>query len=250
MPRRGFCFYLGTHEPGWLARPVGPLFISHRRLAARRRLPRARDVWALDSGGFTELALHGAWRTRVEEYIEATHRYAEEIGSLEFAFAMDWVCEPAVLARTGLTVAEHQRRTVANFLALRERAPHLPFAPVLQGWSRADFERCLALYDIAGIALTHERRVGVGSICSRQGAREVNEILRCLAERGLALHAFGVKTRGLATCAGLLMSSDSMAWSFQARFDQPLPRCRHARCSSCARYATRWRDKLLADLNR
>ena len=46
---------------------------------------------------------------------------------------MDWMCEPAMLARTGLTVAEHQAGTVANYLELRAAAPELPFIPVLQG---------------------------------------------------------------------------------------------------------------------
>ena len=94
----------------------GPLFISHRRLARQAKLPRASARWALDSGGFSELSLHGRWVTTVEQYIEATRRYAQEIGRLEFAFAMDWVCHPDVLTRTGLTIQEHQRRTVANFL--------------------------------------------------------------------------------------------------------------------------------------
>ena len=45
------------------------------------------------------------------------------------------MCEPFMLAKTGLTVAEHQARTVANYLELRSLAPELPFVPVLQGWS-------------------------------------------------------------------------------------------------------------------
>jgi hypothetical protein len=56
-------FYLGAHHPHWLERAPFPPFVSHRRLAARRRLPRATTGWALDSGGFTELRLHGGWRT-------------------------------------------------------------------------------------------------------------------------------------------------------------------------------------------
>jgi hypothetical protein len=50
-------FWLGTHMPNWLDETATPLFVSHRRLAKRRRLPRARGPWALDSGGFTELNL-------------------------------------------------------------------------------------------------------------------------------------------------------------------------------------------------
>jgi len=242
-------FFLGAHETGWLGRDVGPLFISHGRLRKRVTLPRARGPWALDSGGYSELSLHGRWRTSVDEYVEATRRYSEEIGRLQFAFSMDWVCEPAVLKQTGLTIQEHQRRTVANFAELRGRAPELAFAPVLQGWRWADYARCAELYRAWGIDLSRERRVGVGSICSRQGTVEVQDILWSLAERGLALHAFGVKTRGLVGCAPVLASADSTAWSLQARFDAPLAHCRHQRCSNCMDYAVRWRERLLSTLD-
>ena len=43
-------FYLGTHEPSWLARVRFPLCVSHRRLHRYRQLPTARCVWVLDSG--------------------------------------------------------------------------------------------------------------------------------------------------------------------------------------------------------
>jgi hypothetical protein len=29
---------------------------------------------------------------------------------------MDWMCEPFMLAKTGLSVREHQQRTVTNYL--------------------------------------------------------------------------------------------------------------------------------------
>jgi hypothetical protein len=47
--------------------------------------------------------------------------------------------EPVMLAKTGLTVAEHQRRTVANYLQLRALAPEVAFIPVLQGWTTGDY---------------------------------------------------------------------------------------------------------------
>ena len=49
------------------------------------------------------------------------------------------MCEPAIVARTGLTVLEHQERTVASYLELRALAPHLPVIPVVQGWHLADY---------------------------------------------------------------------------------------------------------------
>ena len=132
-------FYLGAHHPHWLERAPFPLFVSHRRLAARRRRPRATTGWALDSGGFTELRLHGGWSTTPAEYVAAVRRYCDEIGSLERAAPMDWMCEPFMITKTGLSIAAHQVRTVANYLELRSLAPDLPFVPVLQGWERDDY---------------------------------------------------------------------------------------------------------------
>lgn len=62
-------FYLGTHQPAWLTKAAVPLFVSHRRLVGRTRLPRAATSWALDSGGFSELSLHGEWQTDPAEYV-------------------------------------------------------------------------------------------------------------------------------------------------------------------------------------
>ncbi|MEV2273581.1 deazapurine DNA modification protein DpdA family protein [Nonomuraea africana] len=124
-------FYLGTHQPSWLTRMPGvPLMLSHRRLASMRRLPIAVTRWALDSGGFTELSLHGGWTTDPVVYGIAVRRYQQEIGNLDWAAPQDWMCEPHMLRRTGRTVGEHQRLTVQNYLRLREQG--VPVIPVLQ----------------------------------------------------------------------------------------------------------------------
>ena len=234
--------WLGTHEPAWLARLSVPLFLSHRRLARRGSLPRALGRWALDSGGFTELSMHGGWRTSADAYVEAVQRYAEEIGNLVWAAPMDWMCEPDVVAATGLSVREHQERTVASFLELRGRGP---FVPVLQGWKLADYEACAELYADAGVDLAAQPLVGLGSVCRRQRSREIGEIVGHLAAGGLRLHGFGVKKTGIERYGDLLASADSMAWSFRARRSPPLPGCTHASCSNCARFALLWREQLL-----
>lgn len=236
-------FWLGTHEPAWLTRLRVPLFVSHRRLARRRSMPRAIGPWALDSGGFTELSLHGAWRTTQEEYVEAVLRYRDEVGNLAWAAPMDWMCEPIMLATTGLSVREHQERTVTNYLDLRNLGP---FIPVLQGWSLDDYLRCLELYAEAGVDLAALPLVGIGSVCRRQHTAEIGAIVGELSGRGLRLHGFGVKKTGLAQYGEGLASADSMAWSFRARRSPPLPGCTHKSCSNCDRFALRWRDELLA----
>jgi hypothetical protein len=240
-------FYLGTHETSWLERLDVPLFISHRRLAQRRRLPVARCGWALDSGGFTELEQFGGWKTTVNEYVEATARYAEDIGHLDWAAPMDWMCEPHMLAKTGLSVREHQERTIANYLELRD---HGPFIPVLQGWTLADYERCIDLYGDAGVALADEPTVGVGSVCRRQSTAEIGRIMHTLHEAGICAHGFGVKKEGVARYGRYLTSADSMAWSYRARRSWPLPGCTHKSCANCSRFALRWRSELLAPVGR
>ena len=189
-------FYLGTHEPCWLARLVDvPLFVSRPRLQRyQNELPVATTPWAMDSGGFTEVTKFGGWRVGPAEYAASVRRYRDEIGMMEWAAPQDWMCEPEAVAKTGLTVAEHQARTVGNFLTLRSLAPDLPFVPVLQGWELDDYHRCVDLYSDAGVDLAAERTVGVGSVCKRQSEGSIAAILDSLARRGLRLHGFGVTT--------------------------------------------------------
>lgn len=247
-------FYLGTHIPSWLERVDVPLFVSHRRLVGRRTLPRARAPWALDSGGFTELQMYGEWRTTPAEYVAAVRRYRDEIGLLEWAAPQDWMCEPiirnggrvgrVVFAGTGLSVEEHQRRTVANLLELRRLAPDLPFVPVLQGYTLDDYLRCAELYAEAGVDLVAEPIVGLGSVCRRQATAEIAEIVAVFAERGIRLHAFGAKTLGLANIAGDVASSDSMGWSARGRH---VAGCSHSHKTeaNCLRFALAWRAHVL-----
>jgi hypothetical protein len=240
MPR-GVRFFLGTHETSWLGRTAVPLFISHRRLARRRGLPRALGPWALDSGGFTELSQFGAWRFTAAAYAEAVARYAEQIGNLAWAAPMDWMCEPHVLAATGKTVREHQELTVASYLEL---APHGPFIPVLQGFALEDYLACIGLYAQAGVDLRAQPTVGIGSVCRRQGTDEVARIVGEVAAAGIALHGFGVKVTGLPRYGHLLASADSMAWSFDARYADPLPGHTHKNCANCIDYALMWRERV------
>ena len=258
----GAPFLLGTHQPGWLARVGVPLFVSDRRLRTYRRLPVARAAWAVDSGGFTELQQYGTWTTPPTEYVARLRRYRDEIGHLAWAAPQDWMCEPVVIAGgragpvtfagTGLSVAEHQTRTITNYRHLRDLAPDLPIIPVVQGWTVADYLRCVEGYDRAGIDLRALTLVGVGSVCRRQNTTQARDILTALHDTGITrLHGFGFKTTGLALCAPLLVSADSMAWSVHARRRPPLPGCtRHRNCANCPRYALTWRDHVLATIAR
>jgi hypothetical protein len=182
-------FFVGTHHPGWLGTASMPLFVSDRRLRGYKTLPRATSTWALDSGGFTELSRYGTWGhgPAPGQYAARIRRYRDEIGHLAWAAPQDWMCEPAITARTGLTVAGHQQRTIDSVLRLRDLDPGLSVIPVLQGWTR---------------------------------------------------------------CGILLASADSLAWSYAARRQPPLPGCelRHINCANCPRYAARWYAHVRAQL--
>ena len=234
-------FYLGTHLAGWLRNVDVPLFISRRRLTRYRTLPVAATDWALDSGGFTELAMFGSWATTAHEYADDVTRFSEGVGRLQWAAPQDWMCEPSMLHRTGLTIAEHQRRSVESVCQLRQMTL-VPIIPVLQGWKVADYVAHVEMYEHAGIDLYAEAVVGVGSICRRQATREAAEIARQL--QPLRLHAFGAKQDALRLYGHRLASCDSMAWSFGGR-RKPDPSCPKGSCANCLHYAMAWRSRLL-----
>lgn len=249
-------FYLGTDSEAWLEKAGVRLFISDRQLRKRRCQPVAIAPWSLDSGGFTELSRPPyRWLTTPGEYVERIRRYHDEIGMLEWAAPQDWMCEPFIIERTGLTMHEHQARTVDNLLELRSLAPPVPIIPVLQGFALGDYERHASMYADAGVDLTAEPLVGLGSVCRRQATDEAGAIVAHFHIAGLALHGFGVSMRGLARYGSLLASADSMAWSFYARTEawKARPEGRpmiaghqHRSCHHCLPWALEWRRQAIA----
>lgn len=212
-------FYLGTHMPSWLGAFDVPLFISARRLRPRVQLPYAVGPWALDSGGFTELQQYGSWDhgPTPAEYAAEVRRYQRRIGHLEWAAPQDWMCEPLVInggtacgqrfAGTGLTVAEHQARTVDNYLELTAIAPDLPWIPVVQGWQVDDYLRCVERYQRAGVDLAALPLVGVGSVCRRQATTEAADIFSALHDAGVRrLHGCGARCATTAPTSGPTLS--------------------------------------------
>lgn len=242
-------FFLGTHMTSWLQAVQVPLFISHRRLARHRRLKPAACDWSLDSGGFTELSMHGEWRTTLPDYVAAVRRYRDEVGRMQWAAPQDAMCEPWILEKSrawlGGTVEAHQRWTVDNYLRLRDCAPDLPFIPVLQGWQVDDYWRQIDLYERAGIDLTAEPVVGLGSVCRRQATSEIASLVGQMSSAGLRLHGFGVKTSGLASYGMMLESADSLAWSFGGRRVRPCPVSHRGSCANCLHHALAWRERVL-----
>jgi hypothetical protein len=171
--------------------------------------------WILDSGAFTEVARHGGYRYDVAHYWRQIQRW-RRCGNLLAAVAQDWMCEPFVLAKTGCTVDEHQRRTVARYNELMSLADGTVYImPVLQGYTVLEYLDCLALY---GERLRPGAWVGVGSVCRRNSdPGQVADILGAIkaVRPDLRLHGFGLKKTALTSprICQLLYSCDSFAWS-------------------------------------
>ena len=213
-------FFCGLHQPSDARFGFDAAFISVNRLRDRKA-PMLVGDWIMDSGAFTEISMHGHYRHGVESYAAEIRRWATNgSGRLLAAVAQDWMCEPWIVKRTGLTVAEHQRRTVERYDELmRQDVAGVYVLPVLQGFKPSEYIDHLAMY---GDRLAHGAWVGVGSICKRNGdPMAIATVLMCIKgmRPDLRLHGFGLKKTALSdvNVQFLLETADSMAWSYSAR---------------------------------
>jgi hypothetical protein len=226
---RGCCmnvrFFVGLHQPAD-AQHFDLACISINRLRGRKKPVECGEV-LVDSGAFTELNLYGGYRHGVEEYAAELYRlHSTGVVKIAAAVAQDYMCEPFMLAKTGLTIEDHQRLTIERYDALKAELDRLfdgncpfPVMPVLQGYAPSDYVRHVEMY---GDRLKPGMWVGVGSVCKRNGDPEaIVEVLTAIhrVRPDLLLHGFGVKQTALMHpgVRDLLYSADSMAWSFAAR---------------------------------
>jgi len=237
-------FYLGTHVLSWLGQVKIPLFISHRQLRKRNiyKLQTSYE-WALDSGGFSELSMFGHWTITAKDYVIACKRYNEIIGNLKWCAIQDYMCEPFIINKTGLTVKEHQIRTINSFIELTSLAPEINFIPIIQGFTINEYLEHLEMYDKANINLSAFDTVGIGSVCRRQATKEIAELLQIISSHNIKLHGFGVKKQGLALAKNFLYSADSMAWSYNGRQERIIGHT-HGNCANCLEYALDWYDDI------
>lgn len=209
-------FFVGTHKPQH-ARFLGDVMVSVNTLRTRKSAFVVGD-WLLDSGAFTEISKHGAYRSSVEDYASEIRRW-RSCGNLLAAVAQDWMCEPFVLERTGHSVEAHQQFTIWRYDALIAAEPGAYVMPVLQGFDPVDYARHLREY---GERLKPGAWVGVGSVCKRNGDPRAIEAVLCAikaARPDLLLHGFGIKATAMRSglVRACLHSADSMAWSYAAR---------------------------------
>lgn len=233
-------FYLGLHKP-FQARYIDePVFISVRRLKDRVSRIEIDQEWMMDSGGFTELSLHGEYRMTAQEYADIIRKHKPPV-----AFCQDWMCEPEMLEKTGLTIEEHQRRTCESYIELKELLADeedVEIAPVLQGWTPEDYYRHIEMYwEEYGVDLDL-CFVGIGTLCCRKKVDDIWWIVAGIRTRlpyGV-LHAFGLKTDALKNLDiyRWLDTADSMAWSYWAR--------KHGKNQNSAVVAVEWLNNLSA----
>jgi hypothetical protein len=209
-------FFVGLHQPSD-AKHFDAAFVSVNRLRKRKSDFAAGD-WIMDSGAFSTILTHGGYPHGVEEYADQIRRW-KSCGNLLAAVSQDYMCEPSMLAITGLSVDEHQRLTITRYDALLQCDTGCYIMPVLQGYAPEDYVDHIRQY---GDRLKPGAWVGVGSVCKRNGdSRAIEEVLLAIkAERpDLRLHGFGLKKTALLSgiVRALLFTADSMAWSFAAR---------------------------------
>lgn len=209
-------FYPGLHQPSD-AQHFERCMVSVARLR-KRKSDFSVGEWMMDSGAFMELKLFGAYRDSVSAYADQIRRWSK-CGQLVAAVAQDYMCEPFMLERTGLTVEAHQRLTVERYDDLLREETGTYILPVLQGYEPVEYIDHIRQY---GKRLAHGAWVGVGSVCKRNvDVKAIEEVLFKISEAraDLRLHGFGVKTTALESSLvrSCLYSADSMAWSFAAR---------------------------------
>lgn len=234
------CFFVGLHHPAAARHFVGTgqaVFISVNALRNRRSDFAAGD-WVMDSGAFTEVSTHGRYRDGVKVYAEQIRRWSR-CGNLLAAVSQDYMCEPHILAKTGLTLADHQRLTIERYDALLACDLPVYVMPVLQGYAPEDYTRHVLAY---GDRLTHGMWVGVGSVCKRNGSpAAVARVLAAIraVRPDLRLHGFGLKLTALGDeeVRSQLATSDSMAWSYAARREGRNANCWREALSYCQRVA-------------
>lgn len=217
-------FFIGWHQPvdgpsGCAAFPAA--MISVNRLIGRKSTFPVRE-WILDSGAFTRIAA-GRGHLSIKRYAKEILRWANN-GTLMAAVSQDFMCEPFILSKTGLTVNDHQRLTIHRYDRLLDELQKLdpghPYLmPVLQGFTPAEYTDHIHQY---GDRLKFGQWVGVGSVCKRNGDPSAIEAV-LMAIKGcrpdLRLHGFGLKRTALRSSIvwDLLQTADSMAPSYHAR---------------------------------
>lgn len=211
-------FFVGLHQPSD-CKHLEDVFVSVNRLKDRKSFKVGR--WIMDSGAFTTVNKFAGYPNDPEDYAREIKRWSKN-GTLLAAVSQDYMCEEFVLQKTGLTVSEHQRMTIDRYdRLLKCDTGGIYIMPVLQGYSPSDYVSHIKQYSGR---LKQGMWVGVGSVCKRnRNPSAILEVLSAIKKErpDLKLHGFGLKITALKRkeITDLLYTSDSMAWSYNARMN-------------------------------
>jgi len=201
-------------------------FISINRFIGshKRKSDFPARCWIMDSGAFSQVSTTGDHTLTPTEYAAQIKRWSR-CGILVRAAAQDYMCEDFILKKLGRTVVEHQHMTTKNYIQLLKEMDQIncstQIMPVLQGYEPEEYVNHLKQY---GSLIEDYAWIGVGSVCKRNSNPEsVANILEAILDYrpDLRIHGFGIKKTCLqdSYIADRLFSSDSMAWSFAARYN-------------------------------
>lgn len=240
--------YIGIWQVGH-AKYIPQFMFSLRRLKNRKTpVPFNTYNWIMDSGAFSEININGKYTFTPQEYL----RYVE-LHQPPLFFNMDYMCEPFVLRKTGLTVKEHQEKTISNQIKIMDLLKNYniksEFSGCIQGWKIEEYIEHIDMLKSQGLVTN---KMGVGSICRRNSREQIIEVLKAVKQElpNTNLHGFGIKTdvlkeRIIHDC---LDSCDSMAWSFSGRRNKKscticeYPNSKN--CANCYKYMLNWYNRL------
>lgn len=206
-------FYIGMHIVAHVDK-FENTFVSVNTIKDRKSCIHPRN-WILDSGAFTQIFKYGEFQMPVPEYVSQINRWSR-CGHLVAAVSQDYMCEQVILNKWNRTVKDHQKMTVDRYYQIVDQQPSVYVLPVIQGYALEEYLKCVDMYNFKD-----GDYVGIGSVCKRNNnVAVVADILKEVkAYSGVCLHGFGIKQTALTNpvVRASLVSSDSMAWSFNAR---------------------------------
>ena len=169
---------------------------------------------AIDSGGFTAARRWGKYPWTVLQYVEFIETMSKDI-PLTFCAVLDYACEPSVNRSIHQSNLDRIKATIENEQACREAAPHLPWLPVLQGYTWGEREKGLEMRAAANLPMAG--LFGVGSVCG-QAPRAASAVIGryALAMPEAKFHGFGLSVLSVAhdSTFAALASWDSYAWNW------------------------------------
>lgn len=177
---------------------------------------------AADCGGFVNMKKHGCYTYTPETYIEWLETF-----NPRWAAIFDFCCEEEVAGSEGIVVdRQMQGLRMIDYFWNNFRDCSWAWVPTIQGWKLEDYERHARMLKsrIEAMQLhyfkqgNNEFRVGIGTLCRRGAAKEIQSIVWAVRNvlPGVPLHLWGVKQTVLSSKDSLpeeVVSCDSAAWN-------------------------------------